>query len=80
MPWCLENIYRAFREVFTNLEWDKVFEALDVKPLHEGDITDKYEFKDLEAFELFFTILNECKPKNMVIPIDQLVTQLWNNK
>lgn len=45
VTWSVDNLVRAFRELFSHLNWQKVFEAL-------SEITDEYQL-DAKAFTTF---------------------------
>ena len=54
MTWSIDNLSRAFRELFSHLNWHKVFEAL-------SEITDEI-WLDSKAFSTFLQITNKSKP------------------
>lgn len=74
--WNIGNLSKGFREVFNKLEWDKVFEALDIAPTSESS----FFFADLEAFSFFWNLFEKCKPKNMSINIDMIFIEKWKNR
>jgi hypothetical protein len=54
MTWSVDNLARAFRELYSNLNWTRVFEALSEI---EDDLT-----LDSKAFTTFLAIFNKSKP------------------
>jgi hypothetical protein len=57
MSWSFDNLARAFRELYSTLNWSKVFEAL-------GEIEDDI-LLDAKAFQTFLHIFNKSKPQNL---------------
>lgn len=54
MTWSIDNLARAFRELYSNLNWSKVFESLSEV---EDDV-----LLDQKAFTVFMQIFNKSKP------------------
>lgn len=54
MTWSIDNLARAFRELYSNLNWLKVFEAL-------SEVEENVEL-DTKAFSTFLQIFNKSKP------------------
>lgn len=61
MQWCIDNLAKAFREVWGNLSWLKVFEAL-------SEVEDNIQL-DQKAFLYFLQIFNKVKPQNLQFPL-----------
>ena len=59
--WSFDNLQRAFRELYSNLNWAKVFEALSEI---EDDIV-----LDQKAFATFLQLFNKSKPQNLAYPL-----------
>jgi hypothetical protein len=75
--WSLDNLARAFRELYSHLNWVKVFEALDtINPAHH--MFDP-EFIDKKAFQTFLSLYNKTKPQNIQFPINSLIGKRWKN-
>lgn len=54
LPWSVDNLCRAFREVYSYLNWHKVIEALN-------EIPDQISL-DAKAFAVFLQIIQKSKP------------------
>ena len=54
MSWNTDNLSRVFRELYTNISWMKVIEAL-------GEIEDDVVL-DMKGFNVFIGIFNKSKP------------------
>ena len=54
IQWSVDNLVRAFRELFSHLNWAKVFEAL-------SEVTEDIVL-DAKAFSMFLQITNKSKP------------------
>lgn len=61
IQWSVDNLVRAFRELFSHLNWAKVFEAL-------SEITEDIAL-DAKAFSMFLQITNKSKPQNLPYPL-----------
>lgn len=61
MSWSVDNLVRAFRELFSHLNWQKVFEAL-------SELLDDLTL-DGKAFATFLQITNKSKPQNIPYPL-----------
>jgi hypothetical protein len=61
VTWSVDNLVRAFRELFSHLNWAKVLEAL-------SEITDEL-YLDAKAFSTFLQIINKSKPQNLPYPL-----------
>ena len=71
VTWSVDNLARAFRELYSHLSWSKVFEALsDI----EDDIT-----LDAKAFGTFLQIFNKSKPQNFAYPLNLILSSEWSN-
>jgi len=57
MTWSVDNLARAFRELYSNLNWLKVFEALT-----EVSADEECTLDDAKAFQMFLQLFNKCKP------------------
>lgn len=57
MTWSIDNLARAFRELYSNLNWLKVFEAL-------SEVEDNINL-DSKVFGTFLAIFNKSKPQNL---------------
>jgi len=55
MTWSVDNLSRLFRELYSNLKWEKVFEAL-------AEIEDEALCLDAKGFNTFLQIFNKSKP------------------
>ena len=76
MGWSIDNLARAFRELYSNLNWLKVFEALTEIP--EG--ADSHEMLlDQKAFTVFLQIFNKTKPQNLAYPLNIVLNNDWAN-
>ena len=71
MNWSIDNLARAFRELYSNLNWQKVFEALSEI---EDDIV-----LDQKAFATFLSIFNKSKPQNLPYPLHAILSMEWAN-
>ncbi len=80
VSWLIENLCRAFREVFTNLKWNKVFESLDVHSISSEEDTDQYCIRSFHAFQVFWKLFSGCKPKNLAFNFDFLINREWRNR
>ena len=69
--WSFDNLQRVFRELYSNLNWSKVFEALSEI---EDDIT-----LDSKAFATFLQIFNKSKPQNLPYPLHTILQLTWTN-
>jgi hypothetical protein len=56
VTWSIDNLSRVFRELYSHLNWNKVFEALS-----ELDQKDDI-LLDTKGFNTFLTIFSKCKP------------------
>ena len=54
MTWSVDNLSRLFRELYSNLNWLKVFEAL-------SELEDDIQL-DSKGFNTFIQIFNKSKP------------------
>lgn len=71
MTWSIDNLARAFRELYSNLNWLKVFEALSEI---QEDIT-----LDFKAFQVFLQLFNKTKPQNLAYPLNVILNFTWAN-
>ena len=69
MSWSIDNLARAFRELYSNLNWLKVFEAL-------SEIQDNIEL-DNKGFTTFLSIFNKSKPQNLQYPLHIMIDLVW---
>ena len=65
VTWSVDNLVRAFRELFSHLNWAKVLEAL-------SEITDEL-YLDAKAFLTFLQIINKSKPQNLPYPLTMIL-------
>jgi hypothetical protein len=61
IQWSIDNLARAFREVWSNLSWLKVFEAL-------SEVEDDIHL-DQKSFLYFLQLFNKSKPQNLQFPL-----------
>lgn len=61
----MENLARAFRELYSNLNWSKVFDSL-------SEIDDDVNL-DSKAFSVFMQIFNKSKPQNLAYPLNTIL-------
>lgn len=71
MTWSVDNLARAFRELFSNLQWHRVFEAL-------SEIDEDLSL-DAKAFQMFLQIFNKSKPQNLQYPLHNILAMDWRN-
>jgi hypothetical protein len=69
ITWSVDNLVRAFRELFSHLNWQKVFEAL-------SEIPDEISL-DAKAFATFLQITNKSKPQNLPYPLNLIIQSQW---
>lgn len=79
MNWSIENIARAFRELYSHLNWGKVFDNL-------GEIENwslEPQFLDQgfnqKQFQTLLQLFNKSKPQNLQFPLLNLLTQKWKS-
>ena len=62
MSWSIENLARAFRELYTNLNWSKVFESFG--EIEDCDISDHVLENGLDSkqFQTLMGLFNKSKP------------------
>ncbi len=65
VTWSVDNLVRAFRELFSHLNWAKVLEAL-------SEISDEL-YLDAKAFSTFLSIINKSKPQNLPYPLPMIL-------
>jgi hypothetical protein len=65
MTWSVDNLVRAFRELFSHLNWQKVLEAL-------SELNDEMNL-DTKAFTTFLQITNKSKPQNLPYPLSLIL-------
>jgi hypothetical protein len=66
MTWSVDNLVRAFRELYSHLQWGKVFEAL-------AEIRDEVAL-DVKAFTMFLQLTNKSKPQNLPFPLTLILS------
>ena len=71
MGWSIDNLGRVFRELYSTLNWTKVFEALT-------EIEDEI-ILDQKAFATFLNLFNKAKPQNLQYPLPVLLNNEWSN-
>ena len=69
MTWSIDNLVRAFRELFSHLNWQKVYEALS--EIYVDLIL------DAKAFSTFLQITNKSKPQNLPYPLPMILQTSW---
>lgn len=62
MSWSIENLARAFRELYSNLNWNKVFENFG--EIEDCDIPESVLESGLDSkqFQMLMGIFNKSKP------------------
>ena len=71
MGWSIDNLGRVFRELYSTLNWTKVFEALT-------EIEDEINL-DQKAFATFLQLFNKAKPQNLQYPLATVLNIEWSN-
>mmetsp|Transcript_9013 Transcript_9013/g.8415 ORF Transcript_9013/g.8415 Transcript_9013/m.8415 type:complete len:239 (+) Transcript_9013:48-764(+) len=69
MIWSVDNLSRLFRELYSNLNWLKVFEALSE--------LDEQIMLDNKGFSFFLAIFNKSKPQNLAFPLNLVLDREW---
>lgn len=79
MSWSIDNLARAFRELYSTLNWHKVFESF-------GEIGDQEippqvleHGLDTKQFQTLMQLFNRSKPQNIMFPLQSLLSQQWNS-
>ena len=79
MSWSIDNLARAFRELYSTLNWHKVFESF-------GEITDQEipsqaleQGLDVKQFQTLMQLFNRSKPQNIMFPLQSLLSQQWKS-
>ncbi len=73
VTWSIDNLSRLFRELYSHLNWNKVFEALSELD-HKDDI-----LLDAKGFSTFLQIWGKCKPQNLLFPLNVVLEVQWAN-
>lgn len=75
--WSIDNLARAFRELYPHLNWPKVFDAFG--ELDRYDVPDYVveDGLDQRQFATLLQLFNKCKPQNIQFPLQALLTQQW---
>ena len=76
MQWNIENLVKAFKEIYSNSGWIELIKFLDV----DTDASEDLYFQSQEAFDIFMSIWLELKPSNKTFPVEQLISGVWKNK
>ena len=79
MSWSIDNLARAFRELYSKLDWQKVFESF-------GEIED-FEVPhyiveqglDSKQFTTLIQLFNKSKPQNVNFPLHTLLQNDWKS-
>jgi|TARA_B110000285_G_C14801207_1_gene457534 hypothetical protein len=69
MSWSIDNLARAFREQFTTLNWNKVFESFGEIEDHEVPPKVIEQGLDIKQFSTLLQLFNKSKPQNVVFPL-----------
>lgn len=69
MTWSVDNLSRLFRELYSGLNWFKIFEALS--ELKEDTPLDS------KGFATFLQIFNKSKPQNLAFPLHIILEYKW---
>lgn len=79
MSWSIDNLARAFRELYSTLNWHKVFESF-------GEINDQEippqvleHGLDTKQFQTLMQLFNRSKPQNIMFPLQSLLSQQWKS-
>lgn len=79
MSWSIDNLARAFRELYSNLSWQKVFESF-------GEIVDQdippdvlEHGLDTKQFQTLMQLFIRSKPQNIMFPLQSLLSQQWKS-
>ena len=77
MTWSIENLARAFRELYSSMNWNKVFDFF-------GEISDLEV--DLPSdgltpsqFQTLLQLFNKSKPQNFLFPLQNMLSQTWKS-
>lgn len=75
LQWQIGNFARAFRELYSNLSYYKVFESFS--ELCDG--LDRDVQLDAKAYSTLIQLFNKSKPQNLVLPLSLLLDGVWKS-
>lgn len=70
LSWCIENLARAFRELYPTINWAKVFDSLAEMSEDELEVLDL----DAKQFQTFLSLFNKSKPHNYQFQLQSIIT------
>ena len=79
MSWSVDNLVRAFRELYSNLNWNKVFESFG--EIEDAEIPEHIleNGLDQKQFQTLIALFNKSKPQNFLFPLANLFQKSWNS-
>ena len=75
MQWQIGNFARAFREIYSNLSYYKVFEAFS----DFGQGLDKDVCLNAKAYSTLLQLFNKSKPQNLHLPVSLILDGVWKS-
>lgn len=75
MQWQVGNFARAFREIYSNLSYYKVFESF-------SDLSDGLDYDvslDAKAYSTLLQLFNKSKPQNLQLPVGLILDGVWKS-
>ena len=74
MSWSIDNLARAFRELYSTLNWNKVFDSFG--EIEDPEIPDHVVEYGLDAkqFQTLMQLFNKSKPQNFLFPLQNLLS------